>query len=266
MVSTWGQMDKVMMSAICALCLSVHPWHYLVHIMMVHDAVEALVDVVEHVHHFHWRAVLTQSGESDDVTEIDCHLLVQLRLHHAGLFKAFHHWAKESNIQTDRRTGMIHRTMSLWQSFKPFSLGDTSDHYYITLHISSKFTIFYAHYLHTPLCSVARSLIFQLWGYKLSGPQRPCERYTHSQYGITLSTKTSWSEENLQLWWCKQTEAGAWSWGSRLCPAQLCRELSSPPPGAPGFWSTSAAVGSCYPCSFHCPGYEFYWWTKAKRD
>lgn len=90
-----------MRSAICALCLSLQPQHYLVHIMMIHDAVETLVDVVEHVHHFHGRAVLTQGGESDDVTEIDRHLLVQLRLHHTGLLQAFHHWAKERNIQTD---------------------------------------------------------------------------------------------------------------------------------------------------------------------
>lgn len=57
----------------------------------------------------------------------------------------------------------------------------------------------------------------------------------------------------------KQTEEGAWSSGSRLCRAQLCTGPSSPPPGAPGSWSTSAVVGSCCPCSFHCPGCEFCW-------
>lgn len=59
--------------------------------MMVHDAVKSFVDVVEHVHYFHRCAVLAQSGETNYVTEIYGHFLIQLRLHHAGLLQAFHH-------------------------------------------------------------------------------------------------------------------------------------------------------------------------------
>lgn len=71
--------------------------------MVVDYAVKALVDVVEHVHNFHRCAVLAQSGETDDVTEIYCHLLVQLWLHHTGLLQAFHHWAtqRETRTRTD---------------------------------------------------------------------------------------------------------------------------------------------------------------------
>lgn len=58
---------------------------YLVHIVVVDDAVEALVDVVQHVHHLHGRAVLAQSGEAHDVAEINGHLVVQLWLHHTAL-------------------------------------------------------------------------------------------------------------------------------------------------------------------------------------
>lgn len=67
------------------------PWQHLVDIVEVDDAVEAFVDVVEHVHHFHRGAVLAQSGEADDVAEIYGHFLVQLRFHHAALLQAFHH-------------------------------------------------------------------------------------------------------------------------------------------------------------------------------
>lgn len=68
--------------------------------MVVDDAVKALVDVVEHVHDLHRCAVLAQSGESHYVTEIYCHLLVQLRLHHASLLQAFHHWATQRETCT----------------------------------------------------------------------------------------------------------------------------------------------------------------------
>lgn len=61
------------------------PRRYLVDVMVVDDAVKALVDVIEHVHNFHRCAVLAQSGETDDVTEVYRDLLVQLRLHHTGL-------------------------------------------------------------------------------------------------------------------------------------------------------------------------------------
>lgn len=67
------------------------PW-YLVDVVVVQDAVEAFVDVVEHVHHLHGGAVLAQRGEADDVAEINAHLVVQLRLHHTGLLQALHHW------------------------------------------------------------------------------------------------------------------------------------------------------------------------------
>lgn len=67
------------------------PWQHLVDIVEVDDAVKAFVDVVEHVHHFHWGAVLAQSGEADDVAEIYGHFLVQLWFHHAALLQAFYH-------------------------------------------------------------------------------------------------------------------------------------------------------------------------------
>lgn len=77
------------------------PRLYLVDIMVVDDAVKALVDVIEHVHHFHRCAVLAQSGETHYVTEVHCHLLVQLRFHHTGLLQAFHHWANQRETSTE---------------------------------------------------------------------------------------------------------------------------------------------------------------------
>lgn len=68
-----------------------HRFQYLVDVMVVHDAVEALVDVIEHVHHLHGRAVLAQGGEAHNVAEVNRHLIVELRFHHAGLLQALHH-------------------------------------------------------------------------------------------------------------------------------------------------------------------------------
>lgn len=55
-----------------------------------------------------------------------------------------------------------------------------------------------------------------------------------------------------------ETVEAAWSLGSRLCPSLICTGRFSPPPGAPGSWSTSEASWSCCPCSSHFPGCGFY--------
>lgn len=60
---------------------------YLVDVVVVEDAVEVLVDVVEHVDHFHGGAVVAQCGKSHNVTEIDGHLLKQLWFHLARLLQ-----------------------------------------------------------------------------------------------------------------------------------------------------------------------------------
>lgn len=90
------------MSVLCAAAspIDFHPRQYLVHVVVVDDAVKALVDVVEHVHNFHRCAVLAQSGETNYVTEVYCDFLVQLRLHRAGLLQAFHHWATQRETRT----------------------------------------------------------------------------------------------------------------------------------------------------------------------
>lgn len=61
--------------------------------MVVKNAVKVLVDVVEHVHHLHGRAVVAERGEAHDVAEIDGDLLKQLRLHFARLLQGAHHRA-----------------------------------------------------------------------------------------------------------------------------------------------------------------------------
>lgn len=66
---------------------------YLVDVVVVKNAVKVLVDVIEHVHHFHRRAVVAEGGEAHDVTEIDGDLLKQLRLHFARLLQGAHHRA-----------------------------------------------------------------------------------------------------------------------------------------------------------------------------
>lgn len=63
---------------------------------MVQDAVKVLVDLVQHVHHLHGGAVVTESGESHDVAEIDGHLLEQLGHHSARLLQRAHHGAEET--------------------------------------------------------------------------------------------------------------------------------------------------------------------------
>lgn len=76
--------------------------------MVVDDAVKALVDIIEHVHHLHGRAVLTQSGEAHNVTEVYGHLIIQLWLHHACLLQAFYYRAaqrrKTKHSSTDFHT------------------------------------------------------------------------------------------------------------------------------------------------------------------
>lgn len=60
---------------------------YLIHIVMVQNAVKVLVDLVQHVYHLHGGAVVTEGGEAHDVAEIDGHLLKQLGLHSACLLQ-----------------------------------------------------------------------------------------------------------------------------------------------------------------------------------
>lgn len=81
----------------------------LVDIMVVNNAVKALVDVIEHVHDFHGSAVLAHSGEPDYVTEIHRHFFIQLRLHHTSLLQTFHHWAtrREKCWKTKIMDGMM---------------------------------------------------------------------------------------------------------------------------------------------------------------
>lgn len=75
---------------------------YLINIVVVDDAVKAFVDVVKHVHNLHGCAILAESGKANDVAEIYGHLFIQLRLHHAGLLKAFHHRASNRKTKEDQ--------------------------------------------------------------------------------------------------------------------------------------------------------------------
>lgn len=59
--------------------------------MVVHNLVKALVDVIQHVHHLHGRAVLADGGEAHNVTEVDCDFFVQLWLHNAFLLQGLYH-------------------------------------------------------------------------------------------------------------------------------------------------------------------------------
>lgn len=61
--------------------------------MVVKNAIKVLVDVVEHVDHFHGCAVVAECGEAHDVTEVDGDLLKQLWLHFARLLQGAHHRA-----------------------------------------------------------------------------------------------------------------------------------------------------------------------------
>lgn len=72
-------------------CLLDVPSEHLVDVVVVEDAVEVLVDVVEHVHHLHGRAVVAEGGEAHDVTEVDGDLVVQLGLHATRLLQRAHH-------------------------------------------------------------------------------------------------------------------------------------------------------------------------------
>lgn len=59
--------------------------------MAVEDAVEVFVHVVEHVHHLHGRAVVAQSREAHDITEVYRDLIKQLRLDTTRLLQRAHH-------------------------------------------------------------------------------------------------------------------------------------------------------------------------------
>ncbi len=67
---------------------------HLIDVMMVEDAVEVLVDVIEHVHHLHGCAVMAEGREAHNVTEVDGHLVIQLRLHTARLLQRANHRPK----------------------------------------------------------------------------------------------------------------------------------------------------------------------------
>lgn len=64
---------------------------HLVDVVVVEDAVEVLVDVVQHVHHLHGRAVMAEGREAHDIAEVDGDLVVQLRLHTTRLLQRAHH-------------------------------------------------------------------------------------------------------------------------------------------------------------------------------
>lgn len=44
--------------------------------MVIKNVVKTLIDVIEHVHHFHGGAVFADSGETYNVTEVDCNFLI----------------------------------------------------------------------------------------------------------------------------------------------------------------------------------------------
>ena len=71
--------------------LSVRCSGYLVHVVVVQNVVKVLIDVVEHVYHLHGGAVLADGGEPHNVTEVDCDLLVEFRLHEAFLLQGLDH-------------------------------------------------------------------------------------------------------------------------------------------------------------------------------
>lgn len=54
--------------------------------------------------YLHGRALARQPGESDDVTEVDGDIFVQLCLHHFTLFQLLRHWAE--NKDKSFTTGM----------------------------------------------------------------------------------------------------------------------------------------------------------------
>lgn len=109
--------------------------------MVVDDAVEALVDVLEHVHDFHGRAVLAQSGETDYVTEIYGHFLVQLWLHQTSLLQAFHHRPTDRNMLKDRRNRLSDQRNQLKQVlYKLF--GTLSPFFFSYMNFSYLFQLF----------------------------------------------------------------------------------------------------------------------------
>lgn len=59
--------------------------------MVVKNVVKTLVDVIEHVHHFHGGAVFADGSETYNVTEVDCNFLIQFRLHNAFLLQRLYH-------------------------------------------------------------------------------------------------------------------------------------------------------------------------------
>ncbi len=55
--------------------------------MIVKDAVEVFVDVIEHVHYFHGCAEVAQCGETHNVTEVNGNLVKELRFHFPVSFR-----------------------------------------------------------------------------------------------------------------------------------------------------------------------------------
>lgn len=78
-------------------CVFVH----LIDVMMVENAVEVLVDVIEHVHHLHGCAVMAEGREAHNVAEVDGDLVIQLRLHTARLLQRANHWPKKERDRTE---------------------------------------------------------------------------------------------------------------------------------------------------------------------
>lgn len=67
--------------------------------MMVENAVEVLVDVIQHVHHLHGCAVMAEGREAHNVTEVDSDLVVQLWLHTTRFLQRANHWTRRETKQ-----------------------------------------------------------------------------------------------------------------------------------------------------------------------
>lgn len=59
--------------------------------MMIKNVVKVLVDVIQHVYHFHRCAVFTYGCETHDVTEVDGDFFKQFWLYTSSLLQRFYH-------------------------------------------------------------------------------------------------------------------------------------------------------------------------------
>lgn len=73
---------------------------HLIDVVVVENAIEVLVDVVEHVHHLHGCAVMAEGREAHNVAEVDGDLVIQLRLHTARLLQRANHRPKRDRTES----------------------------------------------------------------------------------------------------------------------------------------------------------------------